>query len=109
MNRLVILGLLFLAQTIDAGRNCLGHTGRKLREVPWVPVRCDCNCDQQQKVTYDQGHGYGCVRCGHRLIPKDVMTKENTTVIKSKTKKTGNTVQHQTSTQRTKRKSKQTT
>lgn len=104
MKRLLMFSLLFLTQTTDAGKNCLGHVGHKLRQVPWEFVYCDCNCDQQQKVTYDQGHGYGCVRCGHRLLPKDIKTNENTA-----TTKNTNSKQKSTSTKNKKIKSKKTT
>lgn len=81
MKKLLIVGLFFLVQIIQTDNNCLAYVGRKLRKETGSRVKCFCNCKQQQKVWYDQGHGYGCARCGHRRIPIDVMTPENTRVI----------------------------
>ncbi|MCX5924346.1 MAG: hypothetical protein NTZ68_02915 [Candidatus Dependentiae bacterium] len=78
MKKLLLCALIFTMQTIDTSNLCRGfvYTGQLFRRVEREIVECECNCWQQPKVKFEDGYGYGCVRCGHRLIPEDIFEKK---------------------------------
>ncbi|MFA5998713.1 MAG: hypothetical protein WC747_01695 [Candidatus Babeliales bacterium] len=78
MKKLLLCALIFATQSIDSCNLCRDfvYTGQVLRRVEREIVQCDCNCWQQPKVKFEHGYGYGCVACGHRLIPEDIFEKK---------------------------------
>ena len=80
MKKLLYLLLLFVANSINSCNLCrdFEYTGQWLRRAAREIVECDCNCWQHPKVKNDQGYGYGCVVCGHRLLPEKIFEEELT-------------------------------
>ena len=78
MKKLLLFVVLFVTQTINSCNLCRGYvyTGQVLRRTTREIVNCECNCDKYSKVKFEDGYGYGCVLCGHRMIPEDIFEKK---------------------------------
>lgn len=87
MKRLFFIALLVLTQNIKSCNLCLGYTGRMLRQQSIEKIQCDCNCEQQYHVQWDDKQGYGCIRCGHRLLPRNPFKNESSQIRSTPIKK----------------------
>ena len=74
MKKLLYISLLFITNSLNSSNLCRGfeYTGQGLRRATREIVDCQCNCWQYPKVKIDQGYGYGCLQCGHRLLPEQI-------------------------------------
>lgn len=94
IKQLFFASLLILTHAIESSNRCLGYTGRRFRRHAIEPVVCDCDCQAQYHVRCDDKKGYGCIRCGHKLLPynpleqqsKPNMFKKRTCTVKKKRK-----------------------
>lgn len=78
MKKIFFILLTLCIQIIESCPRCLGYTGRRLRRHAMEKVSCNCNCERQYHIRYDDKQGYTCIRCRHHLLP-DNSIDENTT------------------------------
>ena len=80
MKKLLYILLFCIGNSLFSCNLCrdFKYTGQGLRRAARELTTCNCNCWQYKKVKIDQGYGYGCLVCGHRLLPEQVFPEKLT-------------------------------
>lgn len=69
MKKIFFILFMIFSQAIITSPQCWDYTGRWLRRTPMEKINCQCNCEQQYHIKYDDKKGYRCLLCGHKLVP----------------------------------------